>query len=269
MMGKNIKNPNAIGFKEKTAFAMANIGNIPIMTLMSGYLLIFYTDVVGLNAADIATLFLITRILDGINDPVMGFVIDHLPRTKLGRFRGYLLFGSIICALNFLLVWMGPLWASSGKLVIAYISYVLIGLTFDLTDIPLNSLIPVMTDDMKERNSLSVIKGLFVMIGGAIIAISVPLILDNTTILTSAYTGIIVFFTIFIVVLTVPGALGVRERIEPIKQEKYRLRDMLHILTLRPYWQPLPQDFWLPFPPDWVQVVASFSTPMSCPADWI
>lgn len=86
MMGKNIKNPNAIGFKEKTAFAMANIGNIPIMTLMSGYLLIFYTDVVGLNAADIATLFLITRILDGINDPVMGFVIDHLPRTKLGRF---------------------------------------------------------------------------------------------------------------------------------------------------------------------------------------
>lgn len=149
-----------IKFKEKLAYATVNFGNIPIMTIINGYLLIFYTNICGLSPAACATLFLIARILDGLNDPLVGCVIDHLPNTKFGHFRPTLIVGTILCSANFLLLWFGPMMAPSGKLAIAYVSYILLGVLFPVMDISLNSLLPVMTEDMNERNSLSSVKGL-------------------------------------------------------------------------------------------------------------
>lgn len=71
-------NQDKIKMREKLSFAMANFGNIPVMTLINGYLLIFYTNICGLSPAACATLFLIARFLDAINDPLVGFMIDHL-----------------------------------------------------------------------------------------------------------------------------------------------------------------------------------------------
>ena len=66
-------NQDKIKMREKLSFAMANFGNIPVMTLINGYLLIFYTNICGLSPAACATLFLIARFLDAINDPLVGF----------------------------------------------------------------------------------------------------------------------------------------------------------------------------------------------------
>ena len=156
---------------------MANFGNIPIMTLINGYLLIFYTNICGLSPAACATLFLIARFLDAINDPLVGFIIDHLPTRKMGHFRPTLILGTILCSVNFLLLWFGPMLSTSGKLAIAYVSYILLGVLFPVMDISLNSLLPVMTEDMKERNSLSTIKGLAYVIGALVIGVAAPLIL--------------------------------------------------------------------------------------------
>ena len=146
-----------VTLKEKISYALVNLGNIPIQTILGSYLLIFYTNIVGLSPASCATLFLIARVLDGLNDPFVGFAIDHIPTT--------LVVGSILCALNFLLLWFGPLMATSGKLAIAYVSYLLIGVLFPVMDISLNSMLPVMTTDMEERNMLSSLKGVVYMVG--------------------------------------------------------------------------------------------------------
>ena len=116
-------NQDKIKMREKLSFAMANFGNIPIMTLINGYLLIFYTNICGLSPAACATLFLIARFLDAINDPLVGFIIDHLPTRKMGHFRPTLILGTILCSVNFLLLWFGPMLSTSGKLAIAYVSY--------------------------------------------------------------------------------------------------------------------------------------------------
>lgn len=71
-----------IGIIEKIGFALTNLGNIPIMTLLNTYLLIFYTDVVGIDPAIVGTLFLISRLLDGVSDPLLGFLIDRFPGRK-------------------------------------------------------------------------------------------------------------------------------------------------------------------------------------------
>ena len=86
-------NSQKIGVGEKILYFCANIGNIPLMTLLSTFFLIFYTDVVGLNPGDLATLFLISKVVDGLSDPVMGFLLDKFPVTKMGRFRPLLILG--------------------------------------------------------------------------------------------------------------------------------------------------------------------------------
>ena len=79
-------NQDKIKMREKLSFAMANFGNIPVMTLINGYLLIFYTNICGLSPAACATLFLIARFLDAINDPLVGFINRPSSDQKDGTF---------------------------------------------------------------------------------------------------------------------------------------------------------------------------------------
>ena len=144
-----------VGIGEKISLFMTYAGNIPLMTLLSAYFLIYYTTVVGLDPKALATLFLISKVVDGISDPVMGYVLDRFPVTKLGKFRPMLILGTIICVINYILLWFGAVWSPVGKYVIVYVTYLLLGWTFDVMDISKNSLIPVMSTSSKERNKLT------------------------------------------------------------------------------------------------------------------
>ena len=220
-------NQDKIKMREKLSFAMANFGNIPVMTLINGYLLIFYTNICGLSPAACATLFLIARFLDAINDPLVGFMIDHLPTRKMGHFRPTLILGTI------LLLWFGPMLSTSGKLAIAYVSYILLGVLFPVMDISLNSLLPVMTEDMKERNSLSSIKGLAYVIGALVIGVAAPLILGDTS-NKQGYINLVLIMTAVIFFFSIIGTMGVKERVKPQMENSYSVKELFKILSQKP-----------------------------------
>lgn len=226
-------NQDKIKMREKLSFAMANFGNIPIMTLINGYLLIFYTNICGLSPAACATLFLIARFLDAINDPLVGFIIDHLPTRKMGHFRPTLILGTILCSVNFLLLWFGPMLSTSGKLAIAYVSYILLGVLFPVMDISLNSLLPVMTEDMKERNSLSTIKGLAYVIGALVIGVAAPLILGDTS-NKQGYINLVLIMTAVIFFFSIIGTMGVKERVKQQMENSYSVKELFKILSQKP-----------------------------------
>lgn len=226
-------NQDKIKMREKLSFAMANFGNIPIMTLINGYLLIFYTNICGLSPAACATLFLIARFLDAINDPLVGFIIDHIPTRKMGHFRPTLILGTILCSVNFLLLWFGPMLSTSGKLAIAYVSYILLGVLFPVMDISLNSLLPVMTEDMKERDSLSTIKGLAYVIGALVIGVAAPLILGDTS-NKQGYINLVLIMTAVIFFFSIIGTMGVKERVKPQMENSYSVKELFKILSQKP-----------------------------------
>ena len=226
-------NQDKIKMREKLSFAMANFGNIPVMTLINGYLLIFYTNICVLSPAACATLFLIARFLDAINDPLVGFMIDHLPTRKMGHFRPTLILGTILCSANFLLLWFGPMLSTSGKLAIAYVSYILLGVLFPVMDISLNSLLPVMTEDMKERNSLSSIKGLAYVIGALVIGVAAPLILGDTS-NKQGYINLVLIMTAVIFFFSIIGTMGVKERVKPQMENSYSVKELFKILSQKP-----------------------------------
>lgn len=221
--------------REKLAYGLTVLANNPIQGLLTGYLLIFYTDVIRLNPAAVATLLLLARVMDGISDPIMGYLLDHTPRTRMGKFRPLLIVGAILCGLNFLLVWFGPVWFPGAALAIAYVSYLLLGLTFDIADISKNSLLPVMTANLKERNSLAVVYGIGLMLGVTIVSVAAPMMLAAQGSSLGAYYTLIGAFTGLFVVLSIVGALGVKERVRPTHAATtYAFKDILTILTQRP-----------------------------------
>jgi GPH family glycoside/pentoside/hexuronide:cation symporter/glucuronide carrier protein len=234
MNKQNSENRIVISSKEKLFFFIVNFGNIPIMTLISGFLLIFYTDVIFLDPGIIAFIFLITRVIDAFNDPIMGYLVDHLPKTKWGRFRLYIVLGSILCSINYLVLWLAPAYAPEGKYLIVFISYILIGITFDLMDIPLNSMIPVMSETGKTRNSLALTKSLGYTFGGlTFYLITIPIINSFPTPLMG-YTVLLIFTSLFVVIASFIGTLGIRERIEPIKKEGYNVKEFFKVIAARP-----------------------------------
>ena len=112
-----------VSIVEKMGLFMVCAGNIPLMGLLSGFFMIYYTNVVGLEPAALATLFLISKVVDGISDPIMGYFLDKFPVTKMGKFRPMLILGTIICVINYILLWFGAVWSPVGKYVIVYVTY--------------------------------------------------------------------------------------------------------------------------------------------------
>jgi sugar (glycoside-pentoside-hexuronide) transporter len=222
-------------FGEKLSYLLATMAPYPLLGLTSGYLMIFYTNVIRLNPIAIGTLFLLSKIMDGISDPINGYLIDRLPRTKFGKYRAVMIGGTIVCCLNFLLLWFGPAWATSGKLTIAYISYLVLGFSFDYMDIPKNSFLPVMTANPKERSSLGMLISLGTIVSGMVVAIIAPLILSAGDLSLKAFSMLVLIVTGAVLVVGIVGALGVKERVVPVDIEtKHSLKDFLNILIQRP-----------------------------------
>lgn len=223
-----------VKLSEKLGLLMICAGNIPLMTLLSSYFLIFYTTVVGLNPTALGTLFLISKIVDGISDPIMGFIMDRFPSTKNGKFRPMLVIGTIICVINYILLWFGPVWSPVAKYAIVYVTYLLLGWTFDIMDISKNSMIPVMTADANERTNLSLFNALGTMLGGAVLGILGPIIVADGT-LKSYY--ILIFASMaMVLILSLGGVVFIKERVSftQEEQESYSLKEMLEFLKFKP-----------------------------------
>ena len=231
--GERKMGKDKIKFKEKLAYATVNFGNIPIMTIINGYLLIFYTNICGIRPAACAKMFLNARILDGLTEPLVGFVIDHCPNTKFGHFRPTLIVGTILCSANFLMLWFGPMMAPSGKLAIAYVSYLFLGVLFPVMDISLISLLPVMTEDMNVRNSLSSVKGLAYVVGALVVGVAAPLILGDTS-NKDGYIKLIIITVAVIFFCSIIGTLGVKARIKTQKEKSYTIKQLFQILAQKP-----------------------------------
>lgn len=236
MEEKKLKDPNKIRLGEKLAFTLTQMGCTPTLNLITSFLTLYYITICGLDPAAVGTLFLIAKLCDGINDPLTGFFMDRMPNTKMGKFRGMMIIGSIICALNMLVVWFGPYMLPVGKMVIAYISYLLMGVTYDIMDISKNSIMTVMTRDPGERASLSVFGSFGALFSSTLVSIAAPIIISRMGSGFNAYFVLIMVAFVYVVVLMTGGALGVKERVRAIEQEdeKHSLKEMFSVLLERP-----------------------------------
>jgi glucuronide carrier protein len=149
--------PAPLRLAQYVGYGAGDAANNLAFSMTSMFLLLYYTDVVGIAATTVGTLFLVVRVFDGFADLLAGRLVDKTD-TRWGRFRPYLLFASVPLLLLNVAVFTVPDLGGTGTLVYAYVTYALFGLAYSLVNIPYGSLATAMTQDPIERSKLATVR---------------------------------------------------------------------------------------------------------------
>ncbi|UTW54692.1 glycoside-pentoside-hexuronide (GPH):cation symporter [Kordiimonas sp. SCSIO 12610] len=155
---------------EKIGFSLGDMAGNFVYQSVVLLLAFYYTDIYGLDAITVTSIFLFVRILDAVTDPLMGIVADRT-QTRWGKYRPYLLILCIPYALVSILVFTVPDLDQDGKILYAYITYSLLMVFFTATNIPYTALGNVMTSDPSERTSLYSYRFAAATFGGLIVTV--------------------------------------------------------------------------------------------------
>ena len=232
-----------IKLTEKIGYGFGDMASSMFWKLFGAYLMIFYTDVFGLPAAVVGTMFLITRIWDSAFDPIVGVVADRT-HSRWGKFRPYLLWLAVPFGIIGVLTFVTPDWSPTGKLVYAYVTYSLMMMIYSAINVPYASLLGVMSPNPKERNTLSTYRMAFAYIGSFIaLLLFMPLVnffSGNSKDLGDQQTGwtmAVVVIAILCIILFFGCFAWTKERVKPIKEAQNPLKeDLKDLFKNKPWW---------------------------------
>ncbi|MBQ9270290.1 MAG: MFS transporter [Oscillospiraceae bacterium] len=157
--------------KEKFSYGLGAVGKDMVYMLSASYVLYYFQDLLGVKAWIMGVILLVARVFDAFNDPIMGVIVAKT-RTKWGKFRPWLLIGTITNAVVLYLMFAAPpKLDGAGLVAYAAITYILWGVTYTMMDIPYWSMIPAFTDAGKERENLTTLARSCAGVGSAIITI--------------------------------------------------------------------------------------------------
>ena len=150
---------------------MAAVGKDMVYMLSATYVLYYYQDILGVSAIAMGIILMVARVFDAFNDPIMGVIVAKT-RTRFGKFRPWLMIGTITNAVILFAMYAAPpSMDGSGLVAYAAISYILWGMTYTMMDIPFWSMIPAFTDGGKERENLTTLARSCAGVGSALITI--------------------------------------------------------------------------------------------------
>lgn len=232
-----------IKLTEKIGYGFGDMASSMFWKLFGAYLMIFYTDVFGLPAAVVGTMFLITRIWDSAFDPIVGVVADRT-HSRWGKFRPYLLWLAVPFGIIGILTFVTPDWSPTGKLIYAYVTYSLMMMIYSAINVPYASLLGVMSPNPKERNTLSTYRMTFAYIGSFIaLLLFMPLVnffSGNSKELADQQTGwtmAVVVIAILCIALFFGCFAWTKERVKPIKETQNPLKeDLKDLFKNKPWW---------------------------------
>ncbi|MFV2048111.1 MFS transporter [Metabacillus sp. YM-086] len=150
--------------RETASYIGGGLGNSLLSGLINVYLMIYATDVFGISALAVGSIFFIAKIVDAISDPIAGIIVDRT-RTRYGKFRPYLIVSSIVWVVLTILLFNGPDLSDSGKFTYLLAFYILWGLAFTFFDVPYWSFSTVMTQDETKRTRLVSIARVSTLVG--------------------------------------------------------------------------------------------------------
>lgn len=160
-----------LSMKEKVSYGLGAVGKDMVYMLSASYILYYYQDILGVSAIAMGVILMAARVFDAFNDPIMGVVVAKT-RTRWGKFRPWLLIGTVLNAIILYFMFAAPP-TLNGRGLVAYAAatYILWGVTYTMMDIPFWSMIPAFTEGGKEREGLSTLARSCAGVGSAIVTI--------------------------------------------------------------------------------------------------
>ncbi|WP_224491128.1 MFS transporter [Robertkochia flava] len=220
---------DTLRLKGKVGYGFGDFASSMFWKLFSMFLMIYYTDVVELSPASVGTMFLLTRLWDGLNDPIMGIIADRT-NTKKGKFRPYLLWIAIPFGIIGVLTFSTFDFSPSGKLIYAYVTYTLMMMIYTAINVPYSSLMGVMTSDTKERTSLASFRFIGAYSGGIFMTATVPYLLDFFESFSSneaqSYQLTVAVYAVIAAIFFIMTYKWTRERVAPLTQKSSIANDL-------------------------------------------
>jgi GPH family glycoside/pentoside/hexuronide:cation symporter len=183
----------------KLAFGAGDLSAAIVAAINGFFLNAFLLDVAGVRPAAAGLIFLLVKIWDAVNDPLMGVLSDRT-RTRWGRRRPWLLFAAIPFGLTFFLQWVVPDAGDTFKFWYYLIVAIMLDTAYTAVNVPYVALTPELTHDYDERTSLSAYRMSFSILGGVFSAFLHTIIVDSVPDITRGYLISAAIWSFFIIV---------------------------------------------------------------------
>ncbi|MEN5434759.1 MFS transporter [Sphingobacterium faecium] len=232
-----------ISLKEKIGYGLGDAASSMFWKLFGIYLMFFYTDIFGMEAKLVGTMFLITRVWDSLFDPIIGIIADRT-NSKWGKFRPYILYVAVPFGVLGVFTFYTPSFGEEGKLIYAYLTYSLMMMVYSAINVPYAALLGVMSASPKTRSILATFRMSFAYIGSF-----VTLLLFNPMVnYFSAHSNDIeaqrhgwvmaaAVIAICCIVLFLLCFAWTKERVQPAKESNSSLKkDVKELFNNGPWW---------------------------------
>jgi GPH family glycoside/pentoside/hexuronide:cation symporter len=160
--------------REKAAYGLGDVASNVVWSSVGSFATFYYTNSAGMAAAAIGTMFLISRIFDGLSDILMGLIIDRT-RSKYGKARPWLLWMAVPFGIAAVLLYSVPAgWGPGAKLIYAYITYNLLStIVYTAINLSYGTMTALITDDSRDRTHLNIFRMIGAVIGGTTVSMIV------------------------------------------------------------------------------------------------
>lgn len=233
----------SLGVVERTAYGLGNFANAFMFIAIMVYLTFYYTDVIGLNPGVIGMIMLASRLLDGVTDLIMGYIIDHSKQTKLGKVRSWFLRSCIPFAITGVFVFMVPQNATDVlKYVYVFVSYNLCNsLCYTAVAVSYNTLMVKITRNPLERGILGIFLMVFSTLSGLVVTSTCLSLVAKFGGDASAWTKTIMIYAVIGLIAHILCIAGSKERIRDdetadAKKDQPGFVESVKLLFQNKYW---------------------------------
>lgn len=233
---------NIISFKEKIGYASGDMASVFFFKVFASFLMFFYTDIVGIEAAIIATMLWVTRIFDAFTDPLMGMICDRT-KSKHGKFRPWLIWMVIPYAVSGVLIFTVPDLDETLTVIYVYVTYSFAMLAYTAINIPYGALMGVMTPHSSERTVLSSFRFYGAYAANLIVQATILVLVvqlggseDGETPTQAGYVKTMVLYAICASALFFFTFSSTKERVQPPKGQVSNVRkDLAQLIRNKPW----------------------------------
>lgn len=194
--------------RERISYATYFAGQNIIFIFVFMFLMQFFTEEVGLAPAAVGILFLIARVWDAVNDPILGAIVDK-SNLKGGKYKPWITMVVVAMPITTVLLFININAGPSMNLVYAYITYIVWGMIYTISDAPVFALATAMTDKQKERTKLISFGRIGASIAGLVIAVvAIPIKM------AIGWTPTAILLSVAALLTMIPIKLFTKERIK-------------------------------------------------------
>jgi len=226
-----------LSFNEKFSYALGDTASNFFFQFFAIFMVYYYTDVYGLSTSAVTTMLLVVKLWDWITDPVMGIIADRTS-TRWGKFRPYLLWMALPYGAIGYLMFINPDLGEEGKLIFAYITYMLMMTVYTAINVPYGALMGVMTTSSDERMTLGCYRFIGAFSAGILLGMFVrPLVRvlggENELL---GFQLTMAIFAVLSILFFLQTFRGTRERVAPPSDQDMNISKDLRVLLKNSAW---------------------------------